>query len=175
MFFGALASIIHGAALPAFTIIFGDFINIFIDQAITEALAGFLNNGTVNCSDPNPFPDLQGMTFSSITAGVFDGNCSYVFSNTSTFNTVINSCFSTQNSCLSNDLFIDQVNIFVYVFIGIAVGVFTLGYLEVFLFLLATERQVKKIRLAFYRAIIRQEIGWFDANPSGELATRIAE
>ena len=43
------------------------------------------------------------------------------------------------------------------------------------LYQLAAERQVYKIRLLFYQAILRQNIGWFDSNPSGELSSRLTE
>uniref|UniRef100_A0A1X7TB27 ABC transmembrane type-1 domain-containing protein n=1 Tax=Amphimedon queenslandica TaxID=400682 RepID=A0A1X7TB27_AMPQE len=38
---------------------------------------------------------------------------------------------------------------------------------------LACERQVYKIRLAYYRAVLHQDIGWFDLNASGELTSRL--
>ena len=37
------------------------------------------------------------------------------------------------------------------------------------------ERQVHRIRKQFFNAILRQEIGWFDTQQSGELTTRLAE
>lgn len=39
----------------------------------------------------------------------------------------------------------------------------------------ACERQTDKIRKAFFQAILRQEIAWFDKHKSGELTTRLAE
>ena len=44
-----------------------------------------------------------------------------------------------------------------------------------FFYQTACERQLYKIRLNYYRAILRQDIGWFDGNPSGELASRLSE
>lgn len=37
----------------------------------------------------------------------------------------------------------------------------------------AAERQVRKMRESFLKAVLRQEIGWFDVGSSGELTTRI--
>lgn len=39
----------------------------------------------------------------------------------------------------------------------------------------ASERQVLKIRREFFKAILRQDMAWFDSNPSGELTTRLSE
>ena len=40
---------------------------------------------------------------------------------------------------------------------------------------LAGERQIYKIRQAFFNAILHQEIQWFDVHKSGELTSRLAE
>ena len=39
----------------------------------------------------------------------------------------------------------------------------------------ACERQIFKMRRAFFKSILRQDMGWFDSNPSGELTTRLTE
>ena len=41
--------------------------------------------------------------------------------------------------------------------------------------MLQAARQTKKIRLLFFKSILRQNIGFFDVNNAGELNTRIAE
>lgn len=173
MFLATVASILHGAALPCFTIIFGRFINTFISQAVTTIVIAFANQTEAN--DPmaclvQPFPDSIGET---VEIGIQSETCTYNVTADSTVAMLISQCASAE--CLLDGDFINEVNILVYIFIGIAVGVFTLAYFEISLYQTACERQVKKIRLAFYRAIMRQEVGWFDANPSGELASRIAE
>lgn len=178
MLLGTITAIIHGAALPAFTVVFGNFINIFIFQDITSSPSILnLTNGTaVNCSAEDPF-----MLFVDQTVDIsveLNGElfvCPYLVNDTSNFTDLFLTCFGPQVECLSNPDFIGRVNILVYIFLGIAVGVFTMAYFEISFFQTACERQVKKIRLAFYKAIMRQEVGWFDANPSGELASRISE
>ena len=40
---------------------------------------------------------------------------------------------------------------------------------------LSAERQVHKMRMAMFRNVIHQEIGWFDTHSSGELGTRLTE
>ncbi|CAF3578851.1 unnamed protein product [Rotaria sordida] len=41
--------------------------------------------------------------------------------------------------------------------------------------LLAAERQVRRIRYALFRNILRQEIGWFDVHNAGELSNRLID
>ena len=39
----------------------------------------------------------------------------------------------------------------------------------------SSERQIFKMRRAFFKSILRQDMSWFDTNPSGELTTRLTE
>lgn len=54
-------------------------------------------------------------------------------------------------------------------------GVLVAAYLQVALWALAAGRQVKRIRVLFFHQIMRQDIGWFDVNETGELNTRLTE
>lgn len=60
-------------------------------------------------------------------------------------------------------------------YIGFSVGNFLFAWMGMGLFGLSAERQIHKMRLAMFRTIIHQEIGWFDAHSSGELSTRLTE
>ena len=89
--------------------------------------------------------------------------------------------FSEDTRCLTDDAFIfgtsigDGVVWQIYYFIIIAVGVFITAYFQISLMQTAAERQVNRIRKMYYQSVLRQDIGWFDCNPSGELATRLNE
>jgi len=39
--------------------------------------------------------------------------------------------------------------------------------------MMAAERQVRRIRFALFRSIMRQEMGWFDTLNPGELSSRL--
>uniref|UniRef100_A0AAX7UXY0 ABC-type xenobiotic transporter n=1 Tax=Astatotilapia calliptera TaxID=8154 RepID=A0AAX7UXY0_ASTCA len=54
-------------------------------------------------------------------------------------------------------------------------GVLVAAYLQVALWALAAGRQVKRIRILFFHQIMRQDIGWFDVNETGELNTRLTD
>ena len=89
--------------------------------------------------------------------------------------------FSSEARCLTGDVFIhgevtgDGILWQIYYFLMITVAVFIVGYFQVTFMQLACERQVQKIRILFYKSVLRQEIGWFDINPGGELTSRLNE
>ena len=62
-----------------------------------------------------------------------------------------------------------------YSFTGVGFGTMIANYLYVSMLLIAAERQTRRMREHFFRSIMQQEIGWFDTNDSGELATRLVE
>ena len=57
-----------------------------------------------------------------------------------------------------------------------AVGLAALltGYGEVGLWMIVSERQVHRVRVAYLHAVLRQEVAWFDANKPAELAAQMA-
>jgi len=54
-------------------------------------------------------------------------------------------------------------------------GVMIFAFCQVSLWAVAAERQVRRIRIHFLRAVLRQDIGWYDRLGSGELNTRLSE
>nr|XP_039272613.1 ATP-dependent translocase ABCB1-like isoform X3 [Styela clava] len=63
----------------------------------------------------------------------------------------------------------------VYWFIYIGLGVFIVGSIQVTTFCFLAIRQTKRIRLAYVKSILRQDIGYHDVNSSGELNARLAD
>uniref|UniRef100_A0AAR2JHI7 ATP-binding cassette, sub-family B (MDR/TAP), member 4 n=1 Tax=Pygocentrus nattereri TaxID=42514 RepID=A0AAR2JHI7_PYGNA len=49
------------------------------------------------------------------------------------------------------------------------------AYMQVAFWTLAAGRQVKRLRRMFFHAIIKQDIGWFDVNETGQLNTRLTD
>ena len=85
--------------------------------------------------------------------------------------------FNALARCYSDDSFIfglggvDGILWMIYLFLMLAGTVFVLGVIQVALMQLSTERQIYKMRLAYYKAVLKQDIGWFDVNGyTGELA-----
>ena len=89
--------------------------------------------------------------------------------------------FSAAASCLTDETFIngsggvDGILWTIYLFLIVTVGVFIVAYFQISFMQAACERQVQKMRLLYYRSVLRQEIGWFDLNPSGEVSSRLNE
>lgn len=61
----------------------------------------------------------------------------------------------------------------VYYALMLFVVVLVAGYVQVFFMQWASERQVHKIRILYYKSVLRQDIGWFDMIPGGSLASRL--
>ncbi|KAK7093853.1 ATP-dependent translocase ABCB1-like [Littorina saxatilis] len=57
----------------------------------------------------------------------------------------------------------------------IGAGVLVCSFLQVCGWVTSSERQIFKMRRAFFKAILRQDMAWFDTNPSGELTTRLTD
>ena len=49
------------------------------------------------------------------------------------------------------------------------------GFLQVYCWSTVGERQTQRLRLRYVRAILSQEIGWFDVSGSGQLSTKVAD
>eukprot|EP00924_Labyrinthula_sp_SR-Ha-C_P002659 maker-scaffold_13-snap-gene-3.61-mRNA-1 protein AED:0.01 eAED:0.01 QI:0/0/0/1/1/1/2/0/1318 len=60
-------------------------------------------------------------------------------------------------------------------FAYLGAGAFIMASAQVACFTITSERQVLKIREAYFEGLLRQEIGWFDSQRSGELAAKVAE
>ncbi|XP_072788318.1 bile salt export pump isoform X2 [Taeniopygia guttata] len=58
---------------------------------------------------------------------------------------------------------------------GIGCAILILGYLQVCFWVMSAARQIQKIRKAYFRKIMRMDIGWFDCTSVGELNTRLSD
>ncbi|CAK8673192.1 unnamed protein product [Clavelina lepadiformis] len=64
--------------------------------------------------------------------------------------------------------------VIVYAFIITGVVAFGTGTLNMFFWNVSSTRQVKIIQIMYFRAILRQNIGFHDLNPSGEINSRLS-
>ncbi|NXU10625.1 ABCBB protein, partial [Pardalotus punctatus] len=58
---------------------------------------------------------------------------------------------------------------------GIGCAILVLGYLQICFWVMSAARQIQQIRKAYFRRIMRMDIGWFDCTSVGELNTRISD
>lgn len=69
----------------------------------------------------------------------------------------------------------DEMTKFALYYVYLAIGNLVVAYGQMTLWSLAATRQVKKMRLAFFRSVLKQDIGWFDTTDPGQLNSRLTE
>ncbi|XP_052474766.1 ATP-dependent translocase ABCB1 isoform X2 [Carassius gibelio] len=75
----------------------------------------------------------------------------------------------------SNETFEEQMTRHAINYSIMGFVVLVAAYMQVAFWTLAAGRQVKKLRKKFFHAIMKQEIGWFDVNETGQLNTRLTD
>lgn len=73
-----------------------------------------------------------------------------------------------------NPNIIDQASVSSSFFVYIGIGVAICNFVSMGVFMTVSERLSGRIRKAYFEAIIRQEIGWFDLLNPNELASRVS-
>ncbi|CAF1391257.1 unnamed protein product [Adineta steineri] len=91
----------------------------------------------------------------------------------STTTTNLSECFIVPNNSTTFDSSENDINDVVNYYVLV-------GFLSVFFYwlawicwILSSERQVRRMRYALFRNILRQEIGWFDVHNTGELSNHL--
>jgi ATP-binding cassette, subfamily B (MDR/TAP), member 1 len=71
--------------------------------------------------------------------------------------------------------FVEQVEGFCLYFLYIGGGLVVIAFLASLFGAISSERQANRIRVAYFKAMLRQDVGWFDVNAPGEVASRMQE
>ncbi|XP_033762430.1 ATP-dependent translocase ABCB1-like isoform X2 [Pecten maximus] len=161
MILGSILACCHGAALPGMIIVFGDMIDLFV------------NSGLYSTAVDSIYAILVALGYSlSFTRdeAFSDPELLRQYRNVSN----ISSYLPQLDYQLENSL-LDKMGLFAIYYIIIGVGVLVVGYGQVTFWAIAAERQSHRIRQAFFKNVVRQEIGWFDTHESGELNTRLSD
>ena len=146
-------------------------------------------NDTLNCSLSQPLFDAYHEL--QLTCLDYPQFSAMIANASETFNVVLNvteiNCtrldlapvltefFGSVPVCLDESSFIAEINMIAIYFVISASAMFFFGYIQISTFQVSSERQVFKMRLAYYSSVLRQDIGWFDVNPSGGVSSRLAE
>ena len=69
----------------------------------------------------------------------------------------------------------EDIAVFSYIYVGMATAVLLAIFLATMFWNVSAYRQTKRIRQAFYRSVLYQDVGWFDVTEVSELSTRLAE
>ena len=59
-------------------------------------------------------------------------------------------------------------------YVGLGFFQILAGYIATAFLNISAERQASRVRKAYFRAMLRQEVGWYDSISSGELTTRLS-
>ena len=155
IFVGILMAIASGFTLPGHMILLGKAIELFIAYDLSETIL-------TNRSTP-----LAAVLASMNTTGT-DSSTFYFCEISSDVVRFLRA--NDSDAQLQSD--IGHLSIY-YVVLG--VGAFITSFLATSLMNCTAYRQTKEMRLAFFRSILRQEISWFDVNPTAELNNRLSE
>uniref|UniRef100_UPI00358FF9D4 bile salt export pump n=1 Tax=Myxine glutinosa TaxID=7769 RepID=UPI00358FF9D4 len=68
-----------------------------------------------------------------------------------------------------------ELSTFSLYYVGIGCIVLVVGYMQICFWVLSAAKQIRRIRQAYFRSIMRMEIGWFDVNSVGEINSRISD
>ena len=179
IFIGIVTGLLSGVALPSHMLLFGEVINQFVYYSVaTESVVPRIEHFVMNESR-----NIENETFEEIACNRSRAN--EVLTMLAENGTDIYLCTGGQGSnifmevvsfvCDPADELQDQIAIYAYYYLAIAVGVLLTSFLANALLNLTAYRQTRRMRLAFFRNVLRQEIGWFDVTDSAQLSTRLSE
>ncbi|CAI9593212.1 unnamed protein product, partial [Staurois parvus] len=69
----------------------------------------------------------------------------------------------------------DEMTRFSYYYVALGSAVFTLSIFQIWTFLVSAARQIMRIRQKFFRAVLHQEMSWFDSTQIGTLNSRLTD
>ena len=176
---GVVTGVLSGVALPGHMLLFGEVINQFVYYSIvTETIHPRVVDFVMNQS-------LNTMNESFVDITCDRSRADEVVTMLSKNGTRVYICTGGQGNdifgdvvgfiCNPADALQDEIALFAYYYLVIAVGVLLTTFLSNALLNLSAYRQTRRMRLAFFRNVLSQEIGWFDVTDSAELSTRLAE
>lgn len=172
--FGFITALASGLALPGHMIMFGRVINNFvfyntiIENNLTAPITERAKFLGVTCSEfvqENPTFIAQRLTSTveNTSALLCSEDAENVFMSTLDY------------ACDPDTQLRDTIGLFSVYYIALATGTLITVFLATSFWNVSAYRQTRRMRQAFYRSILHQEIGWFDVNKTNELSTRLAE
>lgn len=139
----------------------GELIDYIADPRLANVVFDVKNltGGMVNCtaqySYQVPFP--------------FDGELNF------TIRDLVRSATVPTASCYTNETFIDFIDRLILGLLAVIILAAALGAVQMLLFHLTSERQMRKMRLCYFQSILRQERQWHDMHTQGELGIHLSE
>ena len=165
MFVAVLGAVVTGSALPFHMLMFGQVISRFVyfSIAVQSIEQGKKFNISVSSID-----DLMKTVALTRTNKTY-----YYCSNSDTLNT--NLLNQYLNSTDIKAELGDIVSVFSYYYVALATASMIGAFAANLTSNISAYRQTRRIRIAFYNSVLRQEVGWFDTTKTGQLNTRLQE
>lgn len=166
---GTVMAVLAGLALPGHMLLFGRVINEFVSYSIASNASAVI-----------------GQTSSTLCSAdvILNGSAFMQYLNSSQAHFCFNSQTTGTDPIASSILnyacdpkLVLQTNVgrFSIYYVVLATGVMFAIFLATIFWNMSAYRQTRRMRLAFYRSILHQEIGWFDVNEASQLNTRLVE
>ncbi|PIO63817.1 hypothetical protein TELCIR_14569 [Teladorsagia circumcincta] len=76
---------------------------------------------------------------------------------------------------ISKEDFDDQVTMYCFYYLGLGFAMFATSYIQIVCWETFAERIAHKLRQIYLKAILRQQISWFDAQQTGNLTARLTD
>lgn len=163
---GTLAALLSGVGLPGHILMFGEIIDHFISFDLANQIRDA--NNITNRSDALMF--ISDSNGSALMIGPGQEYFCPIPTDPESSNIFLYVTADDLGSVLQS-----EVATFSYYYLVISFALLLLGFTANFFWNTSSFRQARRMRLAFYRAILKQDIGWFDVNPAGQLSTRLSE
>jgi ABC-type multidrug transport system fused ATPase/permease subunit len=176
---GAIFAILIGAGLPALMIFMGKLTDTFINYEFFNALAHFPNasliNESINWTQVNSSELLEileegfrakdpriNLTVTRIRLKM----------DVDTFAKKL-SVTIFKNDTEYKDVFIDESNMWSIYMAIVGIAFLICGYIMVATLSRAANNQAHRIRILFFKSILKQDISWYDTKTSGDFATKV--
>ena len=166
---GVVMAIISGVALPGHMLLFGQVINQFVyySTAANTTSSSFSANQSCEASISFIISDRQ------LLASISQGASSHFCSNSSSGVDVVIGILGYV--CDPPGTLFREVGLYSIYYVALATGLLIVTFLATLVWNVSAYRQSRRMRTAFFRSILRQDIGWFDVKGVSELSTRLAE
>lgn len=154
-----LMSITYGMASPVESFLTGRLFNIFISYKAAQDYSFVLIHFNGSCTTPAVQEFLANITNSSVD----------IFCDVMQEGNILNS--ASNFICDPEETLVEEVTTFSIYFAILAAVLLVSHFLGNFFWAVSAHRQGRRIRIAFYEAVLRHEIGWFETNNTTHLGS----
>lgn len=205
MITGSVIAFLHGFVLPIALVVLAFITDAFSFHELSKIIANiqykvpfqYLLNIHANGAEGRPLEFGELLTqyevdtneadiefnIKNLTGGVV--NCSEVYSFliphpfgvriNFTVGELVRSATVPTAVCHDDSSFTDYINTLILGLLVVVIVVAVLGALQMLLFHLSSERQMRRMKLYYFRSILSQERKWHDLQTQGDLGTHLSE